>query len=91
MIGLVKSMVAELGPYGINVNLISPGSTDTPQNEPFLSDPEFIKVLAKRSATGNAMQPRDLAGAAFLASDAANAVHGLDLIVDNGQTAANSF
>ena len=92
MLAMAKTMVAELARYNINVNCISPGSTDTPQNQLFLTDPKFIEMLARRAATGEAMQPCDLAGAAvFLASDESSAVHGLDLIVDNAQTAAVDF
>jgi NAD(P)-dependent dehydrogenase (short-subunit alcohol dehydrogenase family) len=84
MLAMAKSMVTELSSYNINVNVISPGSTITQLNKPFLDNPIFIDKIAKRTATGHPMQPRDIAGAAvFLASDEANAIHGLDLVVDN--------
>lgn len=86
LLAMAKSMVAELSTFNINVNTISPGTVDTPGNQTFLSDPEFLKVLAARTASGTAMQPQDIADAAvFLASDDAKAIHGLNLIVDNAR------
>lgn len=85
LLAMAKAMVVELGRYNINVNSISPGSTDTPSNK-FLNNPEFIEYLAQRTVSGKVMKPQDMTGAAiFLASDDASAVHGLDLRVDNGQ------
>ncbi len=87
MLAMAKSMVVELSRYNINVNSISPGTVDTPGNQTFLTDPEFLKGIAARTASGMPMQPKDIAGAAvFLASDDANAIHGLNLIVDNAWT-----
>lgn len=86
MQALVRTMVAELAEYNINVNLLSPGSTDTPGNATFVNDPEISKKIKQNTPTKTGfMDATDLAGpAVFLASDEASAVHGLDLIVDNG-------
>jgi NAD(P)-dependent dehydrogenase (short-subunit alcohol dehydrogenase family) len=91
MIAMANSMVAELAQFNINVNSVSPGSTATPINQHLQNDPEFAKILAQRTPRGIAfMQPEEVAAAAlFLASDEARAVHGLDLIVDNGIVATN--
>lgn len=88
---LVKTMVAELAEYNINVNLLSPGSTDTPGNATFVNDPEISAAIKQNTPTKTGfMDATDLAGpAVFLASDEARAVHGLDLIVDNGVTAVS--
>ncbi len=84
LIALTKTMAVELAKYGINVNAISPGSTDTLQNERFLTDPAFIASLKEKTATGKPMQPADIAGSAvFLASDFSNAIHGQNILVDN--------
>ena len=91
MQALVKTMVAELAEYNINVNLLSPGSTDTPGNATFVNDPEISEKIKQNTPTKTGfMQAEDLAGpAVFLASDEAKAVHGVDLIVDNGVTAVS--
>lgn len=87
---IVKALAAEIAQDGINVNAISPGNTATPLNQHLQDDPEFVKLLESKTPTGRAYISTDeLAGAAvFLASDEASAVHGLDLIVDDGWAAA---
>ena len=87
---LVKALAAELAKDGINVNAISPGNTATPLNQHLQDDPEFVRLLESKTPTGRAyISTEELAGAAvFLASEDAAAVHGLDLIVDDGWAAA---
>jgi len=87
---IVKALAAEIAKDGINVNAISPGNTATPLNQHLQDDPEFVKLLESKTPTGRAyISPDELAGAAvFLASDDARAVHGLDMIVDDGWAAA---
>jgi len=83
MISMAKSMVAELSRCGINVNTISPGSTETPTNR-LLHTPKFLKAIESRTASGHPMQTSDMVGAAvFLASDESGAIHGLDIPIDN--------
>ena len=86
MLAMAKTMVAELAQYNINVNSISPGNTETPINQTLRNNPEFVEMLAQRTPSGRAyMKPHEIAGAAvFLASDEAKAVHGLDLVIDEG-------
>ena len=86
MLAMAKTMVAELAPYNINVNSISPGNTETPINQQLRNNSDFVKMLAQRTPSGRSyMKPQEIAGAAvFLASEDAKAVHGLDLIVDDG-------
>lgn len=83
---VAKALAAEIAKDGINVNAISPGNTATPLNQHLQDDPEFVKLLEERTPTGRAYITTDeMAGAAiFLASDEASAVHGLDMVVDDG-------
>lgn len=86
VIMIMKALAAEVSKFGINVNCISPGNTATPLNQHLRDDPEFVKLMASYTPTGRAyITPEEMAGAAvFLASDDARAVHGLDLLVDDG-------
>lgn len=83
---ITKALAAEIAKHGINVNCISPGNTATPLNQHLQDDPEFVKLMASYTPTGRAyISTEEMAGAAvFLASDEASAVHGLDMIVDDG-------
>lgn len=67
VIRLTDSMAAELREQGINVNCVLPTLIDTPDNRAAMPDADPARWVA----------PRDLAEViAFLASDAARAVHG---------------
>jgi 3-oxoacyl-[acyl-carrier protein] reductase len=83
---IMKALSVEIAKFGINVNCLSPGNTATPLNQHLREDPEFVKLMASYTPTGRAyITPEEMAGAAvFLASDDASAVHGLNLIVDDG-------
>lgn len=87
---MTKALAAEVAKDGVNVNAISPGNTATPLNQHLQDDPEFVELLESKTPTGRAyISTEELTGAAiFLASDEASAVHGLDLIVDDGWAAA---
>lgn len=88
VMGMVKSLAAELGPSGITVNAIAPGYFATEMNTPLIENPEFSAWVASRTALGRWGQPRELAGAAvFLASEAGSYVTGQTITVDGGQLA----
>ncbi|MFQ5931017.1 MAG: SDR family NAD(P)-dependent oxidoreductase [Nitrospiraceae bacterium] len=86
VIQITKALAAEISKHGINVNSISPGNTATPLNQHLRDNPEFVKLMEFFTPTGRAyISTEEMAGAAvFLASDDARAVHGHDLIVDDG-------
>ncbi|OGL62510.1 MAG: hypothetical protein A3J27_03855 [Candidatus Tectomicrobia bacterium RIFCSPLOWO2_12_FULL_69_37] len=83
---LTRALSAEIAKFGINVNSISPGNTATPLNQHLQDNPEFVKLMASYTPTGRAyISVEEMAGAAvFLASGDASAVHGHDLVVDDG-------
>ncbi len=83
---MTKALCAEVAKSGINVNSISPGNTATPLNLHLQRDPEFVRLMQSYTPTGRAYLSTDeVAGAAvFLASEEARAIHGVDLIVDDG-------
>jgi NAD(P)-dependent dehydrogenase (short-subunit alcohol dehydrogenase family) len=90
LLGLNRTMALELGPHGIRVNCVSPGFTHTEMTErsvgPALMDylnGQFARVPLRRL-----VKPSEIAAAfAFLASDDASGITGIDLTVDCGLTA----
>ncbi len=82
--GLTRALATELGKYGIGVNAVTPGLTDSdgvrasPHNNSF----GFVEMLQALPGKG---QPEDIADAvAFLASDEARFITGQTLNVDGG-------
>ena len=68
---------------GVNVNAIAPGYVATDNTRALQDDPERSVAILGRIPAGRWGKPEDFAGpAVFLASDAANYVHGATLLVD---------
>jgi NAD(P)-dependent dehydrogenase (short-subunit alcohol dehydrogenase family) len=90
--GMTTSVASELGPLGIRVNAISPGTTVSPMTAAVIAqDHTALDVAAKQIAAGSLLRipglPDDIAYAAlYLASDEARNVTGHTLVVDAGQT-----
>jgi 3-oxoacyl-[acyl-carrier protein] reductase len=92
--GLVKSLADELGPSGIRVNAICPGSTRTDRIEQLLADraeragttvEEEAAKMASEIPLGRIGSPDEFGRvAAFLSSPAASFVNGVSLLVDGG-------
>ena len=82
---LTKALCNEWAPRGVNVNAVAPGYIATDMNEALLADAQrheqiSVRIPAARWGTGG-----DLAGAVvFLASPAADYIHGVVLPVDGG-------
>lgn len=91
VINLTKNMALKYGQYNVRVNVICPGTIQTPIWEPILQkDPQTFARLAKWYPLGRVGQPADIANAAlFLASDEAAWVTGSTLVVDGGLMAGN--
>ena len=89
IVQLTKVAARALGPYGINVNTVAPGSVDTPI---LYVDRTTEQVQAYKdnaigkSAVGRLGLPEDIAnGVLFLASDHASFVDGQTIAVDGGR------
>jgi 2-dehydro-3-deoxy-D-gluconate 5-dehydrogenase len=83
--GLTKLLANEWAAQGINVNAIAPGYFATNNTAPLRADPERNGQILARIPAGRWGEPSDLGGAAvFLASRAADYVHGTLLPVDGG-------
>ena len=84
---LTKAMAIELAPYGINVNAVAPGTTETDINRDRLAVPEERKIRLTRVPIGRFNQPEDVAAAVvFLASSGSDAMVGATVAIDGGST-----
>jgi 2-deoxy-D-gluconate 3-dehydrogenase len=83
--GLTRLLACEWAGKGINVNAIAPGYFVTNNTEALRDDPKRSSEILGRIPAGRWGDPGDLGGAAvFLASSAANYIHGVVLPVDGG-------
>jgi len=82
---LTKALANEWASKGVNVNAIAPGYIATDNTEALRNDPVRAEQILARIPAGRWGDPEDFKGpAVFLASDAANYVHGEILLVDGG-------
>jgi 3-oxoacyl-[acyl-carrier protein] reductase len=85
LLSFTRGLSRELGPRGITVNLVSPGSTDTEANP---ADGEGADFQRSLSSIGRYAEPKEIALAViFLAGPAADVVNGISLTVDGGANA----
>ena len=83
--GLAKSMANSLAPFNINVNVIAPGYIETKLTRDIQNDTERNPAILSRIPAGRWGTPEDIGGVGvFLASKAADYIHGTVLSVDGG-------
>ncbi|MEO0402519.1 MAG: SDR family oxidoreductase [Pseudomonadota bacterium] len=92
IIGLMKTVAMEAGPFGVRANAICPGAVEGPRMEGVLAREAMAKGMTRDAvyegyASGTSMrsfiEARDVADmAVFLASDAARRVSGQVIAVD---------
>ena len=83
VIAFTKSVARESGPFGINVNAVTPAFTDTEMTRSI--DPEKKEFIIKMLPLGRVGQPSDIAGAVcFLASSMSDYMTGEIMDVDGG-------
>ena len=82
---LTKALCNEWASRGVNVNAVAPGYMDTDMNTALRADPVRMEQLSTRIPAGRWGQPEDIGNVVvFLASPAADYVHGQVLAVDGG-------
>lgn len=94
LVGMVRTLAAELGPYGLRANVISPGGVEGERLDWVIEQQAAAKSITVEQARAAFTDPsplrrlittRDVANAVvFLASDAASAITGEDLNVSAG-------
>ncbi len=82
LIGFTKGLARDLGPRGVTVNIVHPGSTDTDMNP--AAGPQADAQRA-RMAIPRYGKPQDIAGlVAYLASEEARFITGAGFTIDGG-------
>lgn len=84
-IAFAKSLAAELGEWGINVNAVAPGWVDTEMTREALGDSAQRAEIARTIPVGRVATPEEIAAPiAFLCSDWARHISGEVLNVNGG-------
>ena len=94
LVGLTRTLALETGPFGVRVNLISPGFVEGPRIDWVIDRqaeargvPSTVvrEDFTAQSPLGRLTSPEDVASTVvFLASDAAAAITGADINVNSG-------
>ena len=83
IIGFTKALAKEVGPYGINVNCVSPGVVGTPRVLEMAK--ELIPEWTKGIRLGRLAKPEEIASVVFfLVSDESSYITGQNIVVDGG-------
>jgi meso-butanediol dehydrogenase/(S,S)-butanediol dehydrogenase/diacetyl reductase len=87
---MVRAMAMDAAKDGVRVNAVNPSFTKTGMTEDMVSDPELVAKFKERMPLGAPEDADGVAAAmAFLASDDARLITGVNLPVDAGLRASN--
>lgn len=87
---MVRAMAMDAAKDGVRVNAVNPSFTKTGMTEDMVNDPELVAKFEERMPLGAPEDPEGVAAAmAFLASDDARLITGVNLPVDAGLMASN--
>jgi NAD(P)-dependent dehydrogenase (short-subunit alcohol dehydrogenase family) len=88
VVHLTRFAAVQYAPHGIRVNVVSPGLTETPSVIGALSEEERVAIVSKLHAVPRLAVPEETAAAiAWLCSDEAPIVTGINIPVDGGWSA----
>jgi len=81
----MKSLAREVGEFGITVNAVAPGNTQS-ETQMGSSSPDYLAKRTEGRAIRRAQVPDDLVGAVmFLSSRASDFITGQTVVVDGGK------
>ena len=87
---MVRAMALDTAKDGVRVNAVNPSFTDSGMTKDMQADPDLMAKFRERMPLGTPARPEDIAAViAFLASDDARMVTGVNLPVDGGVMASN--
>jgi meso-butanediol dehydrogenase / (S,S)-butanediol dehydrogenase / diacetyl reductase len=87
---LTRGLALQLGAKGVRVNAINPSVTRSDMVDEITGNEMAMKMVLNRMALKRVGEPEDIAAAtAFLASDDASFITGVNLPVDGGVSASN--
>ncbi|WP_370615363.1 SDR family oxidoreductase [Mumia qirimensis] len=91
LLNLTRSLAVQYGPHSIRINSVSPGTiANAAWNARLVAAPDALARAARWYPLGRVGTPQDVADAvAFLLSDRARWITGVDLPVDGGLLAGN--
>jgi meso-butanediol dehydrogenase/(S,S)-butanediol dehydrogenase/diacetyl reductase len=90
VVNLTRAMAMDYAGDGVRVNSVCPSFTLTDMTREMAKDKKVMAEFMKRMPMGRIMMPADIAAViAFLASDDASFITGVNLPVDGGVTASN--
>ena len=86
LVGMTRSMARELGPYGINANVVAPGLVPTDTATEAIGQ-ELLYKAVQGQVIQQPLAPRDIAGTvAWLCGPEARMISGQTILVNGGAT-----
>ncbi len=87
---LARGGACEFGPFGVRVNALAPGVTETPLTQPIRQNAAWFNAYAAKTVFNRWAQPHEMAWpTVFLLSDASSYVTGTLQVVDGGWLAVD--
>jgi len=87
VVNMTRAFAKECGPFGIRVNALLPGLTETKFANALINDKDLYTNWMNKVPLGRHAQPQEMAGAVlYLVSDAASYTNGECIVVDGGLT-----